>query len=321
MEKTLHIVANWNSDETYCIDTIHEHSKILDSNVDKFVWYGKMIRGEKIKENNLIPEIYLIQIQKQLKNNIPTYLFLYAPNDIKSKRIHVALIKEVTMEYPTDIHLIPPHYSRVPNICSYWFKVIDFKELSFSWVNELLVVEEDYPFDPVSFNQYPVIVYQRNKKNIFNYPEIGNRKFYAFQQLHHRISSVYRNPNSVFVIMPFKETFNDIYKLAISQATKELNLTCIRADDFLESSEIFKTVIENIHNSDIIIADITGNNPNVFYELGYAHAIGKKVIIITQDRKDTPFDIFGIRNIEYANNNLTDLVGRLKKTIEVNLKN
>ena len=76
---------------TYCIDTIHEHSKILDSNVDKFVWYGKMIRGEKIKENNLIPEIYLIQIQKQLKNNIPTYLFLYAPNDIKSKRIHVAL--------------------------------------------------------------------------------------------------------------------------------------------------------------------------------------------------------------------------------------
>ena len=57
-----------------------------------------------------------------------------------------------------------------------------------------------------------------------------------------------------------------------------------------------------INNADIIICDCTGKNPNVFYELGLAHAIGKNVICITQNTEDIPFDIKHIRYIKYEYN-------------------
>lgn len=52
--------------------------------------------------------------------------------------------------------------------------------------------------------------------------------------------------------------------------------------------------------ADWIIADCTGRNPNVFYEIGIAHTVGKRVILITQDEKDVPFDVRHIRYFNYT---------------------
>ncbi len=103
----------------------------------------------------------------------------------------------------------------------------------------------------------------------------------------------------VFVIMPFAETFNAVYTDALKPLCKELNLTIKRGDDFFANHYIMEEIWFAIYNCRIVIADCTGRNPNVFYELGIAHTLGKQVIPITQDGKDVPFDVSGRRFIEY----------------------
>lgn len=103
----------------------------------------------------------------------------------------------------------------------------------------------------------------------------------------------------VFVLMPFHEKMSPIFDDHIRKVCDSLELSVKRADDIFGSSKIIEDIWELIVNSKIIIADCTGKNPNVFYELGIAHTLGKDVIIITQSPEDIPFDISHIRYIKY----------------------
>jgi hypothetical protein len=85
----------------------------------------------------------------------------------------------------------------------------------------------------------------------------------------------------------------------ISQLVKSIGLTVRRADDFFTAHQIMKDVWTAICRTRIVIADCTGRNPNVFYEIGMAHTVGKPVILITQNEADVPFDLRHIRFIEY----------------------
>jgi hypothetical protein len=105
----------------------------------------------------------------------------------------------------------------------------------------------------------------------------------------------------VAVIMPFSRDFDDVYK-TIKETCKTLELDCFRSDDIWDKSEIIQDIFELLYSSKIIIADITGKNPNVFYELGIAHTLGRKVIPISQARSDVPFDIQHHRILIYLNN-------------------
>ena len=69
------------------------------------------------------------------------------------------------------------------------------------------------------------------------------------------------------------------------------NLTCIRGDDMFGSSTIMDAVLLAIRQAKIVIADLTGRNANVFYEVGIAHALGKPVLLISQSLDDMPFDL------------------------------
>ena len=119
--------------------------------------------------------------------------------------------------------------------------------------------------------------------------------------------------SDVFVLMPFKAEFLPIYDDHIKPVCERQNLSCKRADDFFGSKTIIDDVWELIANSKILVADCTDRNPNVFYELGIAHTLGKKVIIITQSGDDIPFDIRHIRYVKY------DYTPRGMKTFESNL--
>lgn len=105
----------------------------------------------------------------------------------------------------------------------------------------------------------------------------------------------------VAVIMPFSGDFDDVFK-TIKETCKTLELDCFRSDDIWNKSEIIQDIFELLYSSKIIIADITGKNPNVFYELGIAHTLGRKVIPISQTRSDVPFDIQHHRILIYLNN-------------------
>lgn len=105
---------------------------------------------------------------------------------------------------------------------------------------------------------------------------------------------------NVFVVMPFNSEFNHIYKRTIQPVGSALGLKVGRADDmFTIRHNIITEIWSSLRWCDVVVADCTGRNPNVFYELGIAHTIGKPCILLTQNIDDVPFDVKGWRFIEY----------------------
>ena len=107
------------------------------------------------------------------------------------------------------------------------------------------------------------------------------------------------DPDLVFVIMPFREQFFEIYTDHLEPVVSEMGLKCKRADDIFTSRNIVEDIWSNIAKSRLLIADLSSRNPNVFYEIGIAHAIGKDVVLITDKDDDVPFDVSHIRFFKY----------------------
>lgn len=108
-------------------------------------------------------------------------------------------------------------------------------------------------------------------------------------------------PNLVSVMMPFSMNFDGVYT-SIKSAAQNVQLICKRADDIWENTTIIQDIVSLIDRSRIVICDCTGRNSNVFYEAGIAHALGREVILITQNKDDVPFDLHHIRHVLYLNN-------------------
>lgn len=125
------------------------------------------------------------------------------------------------------------------------------------------------------------------------------------------------DPKLISLMMPFSGGFGQVYQ-TIKTAVEAAGYTCKRADDFWLHSHIMEDIIELICTSGIVICDLSGKNPNVFYEAGIAHALGKEVILITQSMDDVPFDLRALRCITYLNNGegctklAEDVVARLQ---------
>ena len=102
-------------------------------------------------------------------------------------------------------------------------------------------------------------------------------------------------------MMPFDVAFNTVYD-SIRQAADNVGLRCRRADDIWENAVIIQDVVALIDRSRVVVCDCTGRNPNVFYEAGIAHTLGREVILITQSEHDIPFDLRHLRYVKYLNN-------------------
>lgn len=109
--------------------------------------------------------------------------------------------------------------------------------------------------------------------------------------------------NTCFVIMPFSSTFESEYNDIIRKAVEEAGLVCVRADELYSKPAVMADIWKSLRAARIIIAELSGKNPNVFYEVGLAHAIGKPVIIITRNQEDVPFDLKALRYLYYDLNN------------------
>lgn len=107
---------------------------------------------------------------------------------------------------------------------------------------------------------------------------------------------------TAFVVMQFTEAFNALYTEVIKPTCEKFGLTCIRADDMYTNDLILLDITRSIQECFVLIADVTPDNPNVFYEVGYAHGMGKTTILLS-DRKrgNLPFDISGFRTLFYDN--------------------
>lgn len=100
--------------------------------------------------------------------------------------------------------------------------------------------------------------------------------------------------------MPFHDDYDDTYNLAIKLACDEAGAYCERLDEQIFVENMLDRIFTNIAKADIIIADMTGRNPNVFYETGYAHALKKPVIALTKNAEDIPFDLKHFPHIIYG---------------------
>ncbi len=105
----------------------------------------------------------------------------------------------------------------------------------------------------------------------------------------------------VAVMMPFTSAFLGVYH-AISQAAASTGLYTQKADDIWNHSVLIQDIFSLIYRSHIVVCDFSGKNPNVFYEAGIAHMLGRHVVPITQSQDDVPFDLRHHRYIPYLNN-------------------
>jgi hypothetical protein len=126
--------------------------------------------------------------------------------------------------------------------------------------------------------------------------------------------------DSCFVLMPFGDWFDKYYEDIYVPAIKEAGYEPIRADSLFSTGSVMEQIWEQILKAKVLIADLTGKNPNVFYELGLSHAKSKPVIFISGNLEDVPFDLRHLRVIIYDQKSPT-WGSDLKRSITEYLKN
>lgn len=109
------------------------------------------------------------------------------------------------------------------------------------------------------------------------------------------------DPDLVAVMMPFSPAFSAVYE-SLKEGIEAAGMRCLRADDIWERDHILDDVLSLIWRARVVIADLSDKNPNVFYETGIAHTLGRDTILVAQSMSDIPFDLQGIRALKYLNN-------------------
>ena len=120
--------------------------------------------------------------------------------------------------------------------------------------------------------------------------------------------------------MPFAQAFDDAYHLAIKPACDRAGAYAERVDEQIFTGNILERVYNQISKADLLVADMSHHNANVFYEVGYAHALGKPTILITQSAEDIPFDLKHYPHVVYGQS-LAELSNQLESRVRWLLDN
>lgn len=122
-----------------------------------------------------------------------------------------------------------------------------------------------------------------------------------------RVNPIYRGrdfliePDLCFVLMEFQPPYTDIYDHLIKPTVEGESFRCLKSDDIFTTTSVIEDIWANINKAALIIAEISSNNPNVMYELGICHTVGKNVMLITQYPDKIPFNFRHMRCYPYKN--------------------
>lgn len=150
-----------------------------------------------------------------------------------------------------------------------------------------------------------------------SHEETPTERLITFKPSVFQVPNKAQNPRLVSVMMPFNAAFKSTYD-AIKMVTDYMKLDCVRADDIWDNTIFIQDIFDIIYCAKAVIVDFTGRNPNVMYETGIAHTLGKTVIPITQSIDDIPSDLGHHRALKYLPNEqgykdfCNDLYRRLK---------
>jgi hypothetical protein len=106
------------------------------------------------------------------------------------------------------------------------------------------------------------------------------------------------DPALVFVLTPFHEDQRDVFQI-IADVCRDLGLKCFRGDEQFVGGDLFPHILQQIARARLVVAVVDGRNPNVFYELGLAHALDKTTILISRAINELPFDLRSKRIVLY----------------------
>jgi len=129
-----------------------------------------------------------------------------------------------------------------------------------------------------------------------------------------------------FVVSPIggegtdiRKRADQVYKYIIAPVCEKCDFEAVRVDQINQADSITQTIIDMLLQAELVIADMTGHNPNAFYEMGYRACTKKPMIHIKEKGEKIPFDIAGIRAFDY---DLTDLdsVAEVKERLEQTIK-
>lgn len=188
--------------------------------------------------------------------------------------------------------------------------------------NVLNVLNEIVELSPENFNEMKSYINDKfSEPKVSEYISTAHnevpKKMITFSPQVFEIPNKPQNENLVTVMLPFslQKSFD-----AVKKACDNLKLECKKADDIWENSTFIQDIFELIFTSKVIIADFTGKNPNVFYEVGIAHTLGKTVIPIAQSINDVPSDLRHHRALLYLPNEqgyeqLSDEIEKRLKTL------
>lgn len=126
--------------------------------------------------------------------------------------------------------------------------------------------------------------------------------------------------DTCFVMMPFGEWFDRYYAEIYVPAIKEAGFEPVRADELFTTGSVVEQIWEQIEKAKLLLADLSGKNPNVFYELGLAHAAKKPVVFTAGQLDDVPFDLRHLRVIIYDIRE-PEWATRLRKSVADYLRN
>ena len=104
----------------------------------------------------------------------------------------------------------------------------------------------------------------------------------------------------VFVAMPFNPDMDDVFYLGIQEPARDAEYLCERTDNETFTGDILEQVKKKIETAAVVIADLTGANPNVYLEIGYAWGKGRPtILLIKEEDDDVKFDVRGQRHLKY----------------------
>jgi hypothetical protein len=125
------------------------------------------------------------------------------------------------------------------------------------------------------------------------------------------------NTKTIFAAMPFAPKYDDTYFVAMAFASTVVNATCIRTDQYEYTGDIVDEIKAQINRSSAVIVDLSESRPNVLFEFGYSHGLGKPIAVVCSSPIDElPFDIRNWNAIEYNIGQTTRLKNKLAKRLE-----
>jgi hypothetical protein len=123
---------------------------------------------------------------------------------------------------------------------------------------------------------------------------------------------------AVFAAMPFAAEFDDVFRYGLESAVHNCGLTCVRSDRDVYSGDVVAWIKQQISGARVVVADLTGENPNVYLEVGYAWGVGVPTVLVCRAGTQLKFDIYTQKCLFYGR--IQDLEAKLTRELGVLLE-